>query len=102
MKSLGSDGAWDVSVYGKVQKLASELVRRAHSEDLVKRPWLLQPDGVVTVWTDASSIAMGVAIQVNETLVEVSLTVSTLILRSFRLLAGKSVLQFSGVFIASL
>ena len=70
LKRLGSDGAWDVPVCGEVQWIASELLRRAHSEDPFKVPWFVQPDGVLAVWTDASSIAMRVVIQVNETLME--------------------------------
>ena len=60
---MGLDGAGNVPVCGKIQKLASELLCRVHSKDPIKGPWLVQPDGGVTVWTDASSI------QVNETLV---------------------------------
>ena len=38
LKRLGSDGAWDGTMCSEVQKLASELLRRAHREDPVKGP----------------------------------------------------------------
>ena len=51
-------------------ELASDLMSCAHSEDPVKGPWVEQPESEVTVWTDASSIAMGVVLQEKGTLLE--------------------------------
>ena len=70
LKRLGSDGSWDEPVSKSVRKLVDELVKRALSEDPVKGQWYVNPNGNVTVWTDASSLAMGVAIQVDGTIVE--------------------------------
>ena len=53
-----------------VRKLAAELVHRAQSNDPVRGRWQVNPHGDVTVWTDASSLAMGVVIQVDDAIVE--------------------------------
>lgn len=70
LKRLGSDGSWDEPVDDCVRKLAAELVQRARVSDPVKGRWRVKSDGEVTVWTDASSLAMGAAIQVDGTIVE--------------------------------
>lgn len=69
LKRLGSEGSWDEPVQSSVRELASELVDRARSEDPVKGRWHVK-QGEVTVWTDASSLALGVVIQVNNDIVE--------------------------------
>ena len=70
LKRLGSDGSWDEPVSDCVRKLVDELVNRVLTEDPVKGSWYVNPNGNVTVWTDASSLAMGVAIQVDGVVVE--------------------------------
>ena len=70
LKRLGSDGSWDRPVSDSVRKLMGDLAQRALADDPVKGNWYVNPDGVVTVWTDASSLAMGVVIQVDDAIVE--------------------------------
>lgn len=70
LKRLGSDGSWDEPVKESVRRLAHELLHRAQAEDPVRGRWHVRSGGNVTVWTDASSLAMGVAIQVDGTIVE--------------------------------
>lgn len=70
LKRLGSEGSWDEPASDSVRKLVNELAKRVQTEDPVKGQWFVNPDGNVTVWTDASSLAMGVAIQVDDVVVE--------------------------------
>jgi len=70
LKRLGSEGSWDEPVSKDVHKLAGELVHRAHAEDPVRGRWQVQTGGNVIVWTDASSIAMGTVVQVDDVIVE--------------------------------
>lgn len=70
LKRLGSDGSWDEPVDDCVRKLVDELAQRVQLEDPVTGQWFVNPDGNVTVWTDASSLAMGVVVQVDDAIVE--------------------------------
>jgi len=47
-----------------------ELLKRAHLEDLVRGVWEVRPHGAVTVWTDASSLGLGVVLEGNGSIVE--------------------------------
>lgn len=70
LKRLGTDGHWDKPVSDDVRRLAVDLLKRCHADDPVSGGWRVNRDGQVTVWTDASSIALGVAIQVDDSVVE--------------------------------
>ena len=70
LKRLGCGGAWDAPVERAVSRLAGELLGRARREDPVRGPWHVDPDGSVIVWTDASSIGIGVALEVDGNVVE--------------------------------
>ncbi|XP_067943207.1 uncharacterized protein [Watersipora subatra] len=63
-------GAWDSPVGKTVGSLAGELLARARREDPVKGVWRVNPRDSVTVWTDASSLGMSVALEVNGNIVE--------------------------------
>ena len=69
-----------------------ELLTIAHLEDPVRGIWQVSLHGAVTVWTDASSLGLGVALEVDGSIVEdVSSThqcfqtIYTLMLLSLRL-----------------
>ena len=70
LKRLGCDGSWDEPIDGSVQKMADELLARTASEDPVRGRWQVNAGGPATVWTDASSIAMGVALEIDGSVVE--------------------------------
>ena len=70
LKHLGSSGSWDSPVEESVIKLMRELLRRTRLEDPVKGVWQVSQHGEVTVWTDASSIGLGVALEVDGSIVE--------------------------------
>ena len=70
LKRLGSSGSWDSPVEESVIKLMRELLRRTRLEDPVRRVWQVSQHGEVTVWTDASSLGSGVALEVNGSIVE--------------------------------
>ena len=52
--------------------LAAELLARARNEDPVRGLWRVSHEGsvTVTVWTDASSLGLGVALEVDGSIVE--------------------------------
>ena len=70
LKRLGSSGPWDSPVQESVIKLMRELLKRARLEDPVRGIWQVSPHGDVTVWTDASSLGLGVALEVDGSIVE--------------------------------
>ena len=47
-----------------------ELLKRARLEDPVRGIWQVSPHGDGTVWTDASSLGLGVALEVDRSIVE--------------------------------
>ncbi|XP_067932754.1 uncharacterized protein [Watersipora subatra] len=70
LKRLGCNGAWDALVEKEVSSLASELYTSVCQEDPVRGPWHVRPNGSVVVWTDASSLGLGVAVEVDGSIVE--------------------------------
>ena len=70
LKRLGSSGSWDSPVEESVIKLMRELLRRTRLEDPVRGVWQVSQHGKVTVWTDASSLGLGVALEVDGSIVE--------------------------------
>ena len=60
LKRMGCSGSWDAPVGKTVSNLASELMARVQQD----------PNGVVTVWTDASSVGIGVVLEVDGRVVE--------------------------------
>ncbi|XP_067943371.1 uncharacterized protein [Watersipora subatra] len=70
LKRLGCNGAWNAPVEKEVSSLASELFTRVCQEDPVRGPWHMRPNGTVVVWTDASSLGLGVAVEVDGSVVE--------------------------------
>ena len=67
---MGCGGLWDAPVGKTVSNLASELMARVQQEDPVQGPWHVDPNGVVTVWTDASLVGIGVVLEVDGRVVE--------------------------------
>ena len=67
---MGCNGAWDAPVEKEVSLLASELFMRVCQKDPVRGPWHVRPNGAVVVWTDASSLGLGVAVEVDGSVVE--------------------------------
>ena len=50
--------------------LEAELLARVRNEDPVRGLWRVSHEGSVTVWTDASSLGLGVALEVDGSIVE--------------------------------
>ena len=62
---------WDEYVSASVMNKVTEVSKRLKSgEDPVKGKWLVPQDGMVKIWTDASNLALGVAITVDGVIVE--------------------------------
>ena len=70
LKRLGTDGHWDEPVSESVRLLAKDLLKRCHANDPVRGDWRVNRGGNVTIWTDASSLALGVVVQVDDSVVE--------------------------------
>ena len=70
LKRLGSDGSWDTLVNDTTRKLAVELIEQVKKEDPVTGQWHVDTTQKTTVWTDASSIALGVVLEVGGNIVE--------------------------------
>merc|ERR1712055_271038 len=70
LKRLGTDGRWRDPVSESGRLLAKDLLKRCHANDPVRGDWRVNRDGAVTVWTDASSLALGVVVQVDDSVVE--------------------------------
>ena len=49
--------------------LAAELLARVRNEHPVRDLWRVSHEGSVTVWTDASSLGLGVALEVDGSIV---------------------------------
>ena len=67
-----ADGVgWDESVSADTMKKVREVAAMIEKQgDPAKGQWVVRHDAPVTVWTDASSIALGVAIEVDGDIVE--------------------------------
>jgi len=62
---------WDEYVSSDIMLKMSEITQRLQSNgDPCKGKWLINPQGEVVVWTDASSIALGVAVTVDGYVIE--------------------------------
>ena len=70
LKRLGSDGSWDTPVDEATRKLAVELLERVKKMDPVTGWWHVDATKEATVWADASSIALGIALVVGGNSVE--------------------------------
>ena len=72
VKRVVSEGVhgWDEPVRDEnVVRLVEELVERVRADDPARGQWDVG-DGVATLWTDASSLALGVALEVGGEIVE--------------------------------
>ena len=70
LKRLGSSGSWDSPVEESVIKLMRELLRRTRREDPVRGVWQVSQHGEVAVWIDASLLGLGVALEVDGSIVK--------------------------------
>lgn len=70
LKRLGCNGSWDDLVDNQVDYLTGEMLKRVSNEDPVRGRWNVNPQGNVIVWTDASSVALGVCLEVDGNIVE--------------------------------
>jgi len=61
---------WKDAVPTKAVEMLSEVVRRVQTDDPIKGKWNIKDGDDVTVWCDASQVAVGCAIQVGDSIVE--------------------------------
>ena len=62
--------SWETPIGVMAAQRATEIQKKLQEHDPVKGTWRVQPHSQFTVWCDASSIAMGVALEVDGVIVE--------------------------------
>lgn len=70
LKRLASSGGWDEAVSNNVQQKMEELFERVRNSDPVQGRWDVPHGETGSVWCDASSIAVGVAVEIDGCIVE--------------------------------
>lgn len=70
-RCTAEDGSqWDDEVSERVQKIITEMSIRLTQSDPVKGDWLVSSDSPLKLWVDASSLAIGVVIEIEGRIVE--------------------------------
>ncbi|XP_067949646.1 uncharacterized protein [Watersipora subatra] len=70
MKRCAADGKWDDAIAKEVQHMLDETLNRVTRHDPVQGKWSVNRDECCKVWCDASSIAIGVCIEMEGSIVE--------------------------------
>ena len=70
MKRHTSTGGWDEPIPNEVQGMLREVLARIEAEDPVQGKWAVLNKDEGEIWCDASSIAVGVVVQVNGSTIE--------------------------------
>ncbi|XP_004209839.1 uncharacterized protein LOC101240545 [Hydra vulgaris] len=70
LKRVSSSCGWDTLVNDRIVKLVSSLNERLTKEDAVHGSWNVKNTSEATVWCDASSLAVGIVLEVAGEIVE--------------------------------
>lgn len=71
MKRASESKSWDSPAGEAATMMMHEILRKVNQEDHVKGPWTVPVDvSEGRLWCDASSLTLGVALEVNEAIVE--------------------------------
>ncbi len=70
LKRCTGDLKWDDLVSERAQQLLAEVSKRVHECDPVRGVWAVPPSTSARVWCDASSLAVGVALEIDGNVVE--------------------------------
>ena len=70
VKRVAQGSKWADSVGSHATAVIAEILSRVKNEDPVRGRWSVTPSTQGTVWCDASSIAMGVVLEIGEVVVE--------------------------------
>ena len=70
LKRVCEGHAWEVYVGEKAENMARELLMRVRAEDPVRGIWHVPIISTGRVWCDASSFALGVALEIHGSIVE--------------------------------
>lgn len=70
IKRLCESRSWDTPVSSKVAECAIELLSKVTCHDAVKGLWNVRNGGPCVVWSDASSLAIGICLEVDGRIVE--------------------------------
>ena len=70
VKRMAEGNAWEDYIGDHSTLMINEIIQRVQLNDPVKGMWHADADGIVTVWCDASSLALGVLMEVNGGVVE--------------------------------
>ena len=69
-KRMGKGDDWEAPIGDEAAAFMNIVRRELRKADSAKGEWLLRPDQPVTVWCDASSQAVGVAVEIDDAIVE--------------------------------
>ena len=61
---------WDDQVSDEVMEMMKDTDRRLRSHDPAQGCWIVHPTAPITIWADASSLAFGVALEIDGNIVE--------------------------------
>ena len=70
IKRQSSGTTWDDDIGERAKVLLHDLVARVMTEDPVRGRWSPPVDGSVRIWCDASSVAIGTAVEINGSIME--------------------------------
>ena len=65
VKRRAEGGRWDDYVGEEAASMLAEVIARVEREDPVRGQWLVPKGSVGVVWSDASSIATGVLLEIG-------------------------------------
>ena len=61
---------WDDKVDKEIMDIVLEAQNLLSNDDPVKSRWLVNPKSKLNVWTDASSVAVGVVLEIDGDVIE--------------------------------
>ena len=70
LKRATNDIKWDDIISYRLAKQIEELLLRLQNEDPVKGRWDVRKTDSITLWCDASNLAIGAVLQVNDSVIE--------------------------------
>lgn len=70
LKRLCSNGEWDKPVATEVEQLVGDVFQRLEKDDPVQGVWTVSSVENAVVWCDASDLALGVALEIDGTVIE--------------------------------
>lgn len=70
IKRMAEGTSWADNIGIRARAMIGEVIERVNEEDPVKGEWAVSNSSIGTVWCDASSIALGVVLEIGDVVVE--------------------------------